>query len=472
MNTPSEIFKEYEQLRNFKLSLGERGIYEQNVINRRFFYGDQWYGAMVSNERPLVRHNVIKRIGEYKIGRLLNEDYRVGLCVKGVNYTVKQINSVKDGCKKLSQGEFEFLKTADQDEKRLLSKVLSDYFYVSLERMKMGEKINAAIKNSFITGSGIIYTYWDSALENGYGDIVTEVLPIENVYFGDEKEERIENQPFIIIATRLPVEQVKETAKKYGFNENRIAPDFNDGKVLVLTKLSKQNGKIMAVSVTEKAVVKKEYNTHLNRYPINLFSWDKKEDCIYSDSEITYLIPNQIAINRLLSASVWSTMYMGMPIMTVNGDTVTEDITNDPGQIIRVYGTNEDVAGAVHYVAPPDFSNGFNQTVENLIDSTLQSSGANMTAIDKISAGNTTAVEALNDSQKISALGLSLSYKCFLEDIALTFADFWINKYGKRDILINDENGRWHFPFDAERYKNLEFYATATLKEEKTDESN
>ena len=79
MNTPTEIFKEYERLRNFKLSLGEKGIYEQNIINRRFFYGDQWYGAGLSSERPLVRHNVIKRVGEYKIGRLLKDDYRIKL---------------------------------------------------------------------------------------------------------------------------------------------------------------------------------------------------------------------------------------------------------------------------------------------------------------------------------------------------------------------------------------------------------
>ncbi len=472
MNTPSEIFKEYEQLKNFKLSLGEKGLYEQNIINRRFFYGDQWYGANVSSERPLVRHNIIKRVGDYKMGRLLKDDYYVSLCAKGTDYTNKQLMSLKEATEKASNGEFEFSKTADEGEKRLLSKVLSDYFCVSLDRMKMTEKINAAIKNSFITGSGILYTYWDNCLEDGNGDIVCEVLPVENIYFGDYTENTVEKQPYIIIASRLPVEEVKAIAKKFGCDDTRIAADSNDSKVLLLTKLYKQNGKVMAVSVTEKATVRKEYNTFLNRYPINLFSWDKQENCIYSDSEITYLIPNQIAINRLLSASVWSTMYMGMPIMTVNGDTVTEDITNDPGQIIRVYGTNEDVAGAVHYVAPPDFSTGFNISVANLIDSTLESSGANMTAIDKISAGNTTAVEALNDTQKIAALNLSLSYQCFLEDIALTFADFWLNKYGKRDILINDENGCWHFPFDAQRYKNLTFYAKAQIKEEKADESN
>ena len=472
MNTPTEIFKEYEQLRNLKLSLGEKGLFEQNIINRRFFYGDQWYGANVSNERPLVRHNIIKRIGDYKMGRLLRENYNITLCAKGTDYTNEQIKSVMEASKNASKGKITFENTADENEVRLLSKVLSDYFYTCLDRMKMKDKITAAIKNGFITGSGIIYTYWDGTLEGGNGDIASEVLPIENVYFGDDTEDSVEKQPYIIIASRLPVLQVKETAKKFGSDYSRIAPDFNDGKVLVLTKLYKKDGFVMATSVTQKVTVRKEYNTLLMRYPINLFSWDKKENCIYSDSEITYLIPNQIAINRLLSASVWSSMYMGMPIMTVNGDTVTEDITNDPGQIIRVYGTNEDVAGAVHYIAPPDFSSGFNISVANLIDSTLESSGANMTAIDKISAGNTTAVEALDDSQRISASSLSASYRCFLEDIALTFADFWLNKYGKRDILINDENGSWHFPFDAQRYKDLTLYAKAVLKEEEKDESN
>jgi ferredoxin len=163
-----------------------------------------------------------------------------------------------------------------ENEKRLLSKVLSDYFAVCLDRMKMTEKITAAVKNGFITGSGIIYTYWDAFLDDGNGDIVCEVLPVENIYFGDEKEENVEKQPFIIIASRLPLNEVKETAKKYGSASDRIKSDFNDGKVLVLTKLYKQNGKVMAVSVTEKEIVRKEYNTFLNRYPISLFSWDKK----------------------------------------------------------------------------------------------------------------------------------------------------------------------------------------------------
>jgi hypothetical protein len=66
---PDGIWEEYEAGTKFKSGLGKRGLYEQGRINKRFFIGDQWHGARCGNDRPLVRHNLIKRIGEYKMAR-------------------------------------------------------------------------------------------------------------------------------------------------------------------------------------------------------------------------------------------------------------------------------------------------------------------------------------------------------------------------------------------------------------------
>jgi hypothetical protein len=49
-------------------------------------------------------------------------------------------------------------------------------------------------------------------------------------------------------------------------------------------------------------------------------------------------------------------MANGMPIMLANGDVINGDITNDPGQIIKIYGDLNDVAGAIRYVQPPAFA--------------------------------------------------------------------------------------------------------------------
>lgn len=477
MNTPSEIFKEYEKGRNYKASQGEKGLFEQNKINRRFYSGDQWYGATVSAERPLVRHNIIRRIGEYKMGELIKDSIKITLCAEGIGFTAKDTESATADKEKLSAGEYRFEAKPTDREFRMLSSTLSDYLEVCRKNNRLDEKLADVLKNSFITGTGVLYTYWAPDAAYGRGDIACEVLPIENVYFGDNTAETIEKQPYIILVTRPDTEEVKRTAALHGCDPALIKPDsIGQDKTTVYTKLFKKydgnRERIMAISVTEKAYVRKEYDTFLTKYPLNIFAWEKQENCIFGDSEVTYLIPNQIAVNRMLSASVWASMYMGMPIMTVNGDTVTEDITNDPGQIIRVYGTNEDVAGAVHYVAPPDFSSGFDAGVSSLIQNTLESSGAGMTTLSKIGYNNTAAIRSISSVSGVSAATLGLRYRSFLCEIALTFIDFWMNKYGKRPLLIEDSNGRWYFPFDSDRYKGMRFFAEAEIKKEEVNESH
>ena len=69
---PNEIFEEYRRGVEYKATFGKRGMYEQNRINERFYIGDQWYGAKCGNDRPLVRHNVVKRIGDYKMSQILS----------------------------------------------------------------------------------------------------------------------------------------------------------------------------------------------------------------------------------------------------------------------------------------------------------------------------------------------------------------------------------------------------------------
>ena len=70
--SPNEIFEQYKKGTEFKASIGSKGIYEQSRLNERFYVGDQWHGAKCGNDRPLVRHNVIKRIGDYKISQILS----------------------------------------------------------------------------------------------------------------------------------------------------------------------------------------------------------------------------------------------------------------------------------------------------------------------------------------------------------------------------------------------------------------
>ena len=453
---PFEIYSEYRAAADFKAGLGQRGMYEQNRINERFYIGDQWYGAKCGNDRPLVRHNVIKRIGEYKISQILSNPLTVGFSAEGVP------TALEGGVNR------------DAEEINGVMSLLGGYYNVTAERVSLNQLYEQVLRNAYVTGTGVLYTYWDGEIRTGLyadekktsqikGDIACEVLNIENVFFGDPYVTEVQKQPYIIISSCRETEEVIREARRHGADISTlraIEDGAIDGKITVLTKLYKEykadgGYTIKSVKVTENAVVRKDFDTGLRLYPVSLFSWERYGGMIYGESEITYLIPNQIAINRMITANVWSAMTSGMPMLVVNGDTVPDGITNEPGQIIKVFGTNEEVAGAVRYVAPPDFSKNFDSSVQSLINNTLTQSGANEVALGDSRADNATALITMRDAALMPLQILKNRFYAFVEETARIWADFWITQYSDRLIKISDQNGIWYMPFNASRYNEL-----------------
>lgn len=454
---PFEIFSEYRAAADFKAGLGQRGMYEQNRINERFYIGDQWYGAKCGNDRPLVRHNVIKRIGEYKMSQILGNPLTVSFSAEGVPTAASKGSDNKEA-----------------EEINGIMSALGGYYDVTAERVGLSQLYERVLLNAYITGTGVLYTYWDSGVRTGLfadeektvpirGDIACEVLNIENVFFGDPYTEQVQKQPYIIISSCRDTDEVLREAGRYGADTaalRAIEDGSADGKITVLTKLYKEykadgSYTIKSVKVTENALVRKDFDTGLQLYPLAVFPWERYGGVIYGESEITYLIPNQIAINRMITANVWSAMTSGMPMLVVNGDTVPDGITNEPGQIIKVFGSNEEVAGAVRYVAPPDFSKNFDSSVQSLIDNTLTQSGANEVALGDSRADNATALMTMRDAAVMPLQIIKNRFYSFAEDISRIWADFWITCYGRRQLKLSDGKGTRYIPFEAERLKGL-----------------
>lgn len=486
--SPRRIFAEYEAGRQYKESLGERGLYEQSKLNERFFVGDQWYGAQCGNSRPLARRNVIKRIGEYKMAAIGAAPAAVNYSAEGIPDNAGMKERINAERAKLEEGRFPEGEPNDA-EISVITAAMSDYFRVTAERLKFDSKKDLLLRNAYISGTAVAYTYWDDTVETGLyadaagtapikGDIAMEVLDIENVVFGDPNCDDVQKQPYIIIAQRRGAAEVRREARlrgAAGHEAEEIVPDGaynfnsgdrgefepeNSGRVTVLTKLFKEYSPdggftVKAVRVTENAVVRPEWDLKLRLYPLAKFCWERRRSSIYGDSEITYLIPNQIAINRALTAEVWALMAAGMPKMIVNGDSVTDNVTNDPGQIIKIYGTAEDVAGAIRYVSPPVFSPQLRDVIDSLAAYTMTDSGANDAALGDIRPDNAAAIIQLREAAMAPMQMYQNRFYDFIEDIARIWADFWINLYGDRWLRSEDKNGVRYLPFSAERYKRL-----------------
>ncbi len=502
------IWSEYEQGQQYKNSIGEKGIHDQARINERFFVGDQWHGVNAGNDKPLTRRNIIKRIGEYKMACIGNAPIAVNYTAEGVpnTYDLQNDNSMRS---QMMGGNYMQGRVSDEEVTIVMS-ALTDYFKTTAERVKYDDKKDLMLKNAYISGTGILYTYWDSDIFTGLyadqektvpikGDIDCEVLDIENVVFGDANNEDVQSQPYIIIAQRKDMAAVKRMAEKYGQPTDKIVPDNSYGsyknsgdrginepnnskRVTVITKLFKKydefgNATVWGKTVTENSIIRPEWNLMIHMYPIAKYVWERRKSCAYGDSEITYQIPNQIALNQAHSISVWAMQNTGMPKTIINGDLVPDGISNDPAEVIKIYGTAEDMMSAIRYVAPPNYGAAFINFTNAFAQNILSDSGATDMALGNFRPDNATAIVQAREAAMAPMQSYQNRFYSMNEDVARIWADFWITMYGRRLIKLNNGGTVEYMSFDAERYKGLVITAridigTSTLWSEAVSISN
>lgn len=476
-DAPRTVQEQYRAGVRYKAGLGERGLYRQNELNERFYAGDQWHGAACGNDRPLVRHNVIRRIGEYKMAAVGAGPIAVNFSADGLWDTQPGRDRVRELRRAAASGAIPALTAAEAAD--LTLSALSGYFATTAERVGLDTLVARVMKNAYCTGTGVLYTYWDDAVSTGLfadegrtvpltGDIACEVLDIGQVYFGDPSEENVQAQPYILIAQRRSVRDLRRLAALAGRPEDEVTairPDREGqppagepeeaGKALLLTKFYKEAGSLKAVQVCGDVTVRPAWDMGVRLYPVSVFRWETRPACAYGDSEVTWLIPNQIAINRMLTASVWAVLMQGMPTLLVNGDVIDGPVTNDPGQVIRVFGSGDDLNSAMRYVDPPTFSSALSGTAATLISDTLVQSGATAAALGDVSPDNTSAIVAVREASLLPLQTVRTRWYAFYEDVARVWAEFWVNAYGDRPLRVEDENGVWYLPFSGGDYRDL-----------------
>ncbi len=481
--SPKAIWTEYEKARSYKSSIGSLGLYEQAKKNERFMLGDQWNGADIG-DIPKVCLNVVKQIGDFKVSNIISNPCTAIYDFDGVpthleaqrSPNVEEINAIMADVRQ-KQVDFNV-------EHQAVATALTAHFRSVWERCKMDKLNQRGVRKAYISGSYVLYLYFDTSIKTGLysdvarenaitGDIAAEILDIANVYFGDHAECEVQRQPWIIISQRKALETVqREMVEKNGRpqaeadgikadDENDDVGNYNGGDselqdyVTVLTRFWKdEKGEVWAIQSVKQAIVKDKWKINMSQYPIALFNWDETDNCIYGHSEITELIPNQIAINRMVALEILSEMTMGMPKIIYNSNAITQEITNDPGQIIEVE-DGTDVQNAFRFVSPAQISPNWNRAQQNLIDNTKTISGATAVALGDVRPENTSAIVALREAANMPLQPILNRYYSFIEDVARIIGEFILRSYGKRSLRVETNGQVQYVPFDADRYKDM-----------------
>ena len=414
------VWELYQKSRRF---MELRGIYTDTDVNNRMYNGDQWEGAKLGDVEP-VQKNFIKPIVKYKISVIHDNLY-------AINYSTQNYENR------------EFRKSAER-----YCTMLNRYASRVWEKDKMDFKGRRVTKDAAINDEGIIYVNFDEEKMTP----INEIIKKNDIYYGNENDDDIQAQPYILLRKRMPVVNAIELALSLGMSEDKISYIVGDTEtfeesgeaakieldnmVTVVYKMYKKDGTVHYSVSTRWVEIVDDEDTGLSLYPIAHMNWEEKEGSARGEGEVRYLIPNQIEVNRTEVRRVLTVKYQAYPQKVVDVTKVSNpQALNTVGGIIKTNGAAvDDVHKVVGSLPPAQMSPDVKQLQEDLIQVTRDLAGAGDTATGQVNPESASgrAILAVQQASQAPMTEQKETYKNFLEDLARIWLEY---------LIIYSENG-------------------------------
>ena len=422
----TDVWELYEKGRNFHRMMG---VYTDTDRNYRMYNGNQWDGAKLGDVEP-VQKNFIKPIVRYKVGVVHDNLY-------AINFSSQNFEN-KD-----------FRKEAEK-----ICEMLNKRAARVWERDKMDVVGRKITKDAAINDEGIIYMNYDEELQ----DPVAERVKKNDIYYGNENDEEIQDQPYILIRKRMPVSNVIEMALAAGISEEETEKIIGDNDTFeesgeaakyeldnmctVITKMYKQNGTVHFAISTRYLEIKKDIDSGLSLYPVAHFNWEEREGSARGEGEVRYLIPNQIEVNKTEMRRVLTVKLQAYPTKIVDVSKVQNpSAMTKVGGLIKTTGTGvDDVNKIIGTLHPAQMSPDVKQLQEDLINVTRDLAGAGDVATGQVDAEQASgrAILAVQQASQAPMTEQKEAFKAFVEDIARIMLDMW-TVYSQNGITLEEE---------------------------------
>lgn len=424
----------YEKGRNYHRLTG---IYKDTDRNYRMYNGNQWEHAKLGDVEP-VQKNFIKPIVDYKMGVIHDNLYEI--CFSSMNFENKDFRGM-----------------AEEICTMLETKAARVW-----EKDKMDFKGRRVTRDAAVNDEGIIYVRYDEDTQMP----INEIIKKNDIYYGNENDDEIQPQPYILVRHRMPVVNARDLAESEGLGEEKLqlilgdndnfeesgeaAKDELDNMVTIITKMWKEKGTVHFSMSTRWVDIMENEDSGLTYYPIAHYLWDEKEGSARGEGEVRYLIPNQIEVNRTEVRRVLTVKYQAYPQKIINSEKIANpSAANKVGAVIKVKGGQsvDDVAKLISTLHPAQMSPDVRQLQEDLINVTRELAGAGEAATGQIDpeAASGRAILAVQQASQSPITSKKEGFKNFLEDLAKIWLDMWI-VYSPDGLklevdLVDDETG-------------------------------
>ena len=420
----TDIWELYQKGQNFMSK-----IYTNTDMNFRMYNGDQWAGLKIKGVEK-IQHNFIKKIVKHKVGTITANLF-------AVNYSPENIETN------------EFMEIA-QKTCDLLNKKASKVW----DKDFMDKKIKKVCRKSAINGESIVYVDYDESNNIPINEIISK----NDIIFGDENEEEIQLQPWIIIRQRKTISELQTLARNYGVKEEDVlnirgdsdlgsasgesAKNEIEDKCWLLTKLYRENGTVHFSQATKYCDLKNDIDTGLTLYQVAHYNWEDVEGSARGIGEVEQLIPNQLETNKTAMRRALTIKNIAYPQKVVNIDLINNpDAINRVGSTIKFKNVGNVRASDVFMNASagtisPD-SEKFQNELINL-STEINNAGDAVTGNINPESASGRAILAVQNAQNQPLNDQLIGLKSFIEDLARIWFEMW-RVYAKDGLLIEDE---------------------------------
>ncbi len=422
----TDIWNLYEKLSNF---MSRRNIYTDTDRNFRMYNGDQWYGLKVKDTEK-IQNNFIKQIVKQKVSNITSNLF-------AINYSPENIENK------------EFFEAA-QKTCDLLNKKASKVW----DKDFMDKKVKKWAKQAAINDEAICYVTYDKV-----NDLpLNEVISKNDIMYGNENEDEIQFQPYILIRQRKTIIELEEMARKEEIPEELIkelitdsetstlagdsAKDEVEDKSWLITKFYKRNGNVYYSQATKYCEIKKEGNLGTSLYPIAHFNWEDQEGNARGIGEVRQLIPNQIEANKIAMRRAVTSKNISYPQKVVDIDAIQNpsDI-NKIGALIKFKDTGGRRASDVFMTTMPGQMGTDSEKLQGELinlSKDLNNAGDSTTGNINPESASGRAILAVQNAQNQPLNDQLIGLKAFLEDIARIWFEMW-KIYAKNGLTIEVE---------------------------------
>lgn len=461
----TQIWKEYSQIKQY---LTGKNYYEQLEMNYNFARGDQWKN-LKSGGMPMPTDNIITPVCNYKIGVVSQNN--MSITFTNENFRKEDLEELEDGTS--------FRKIAEE----------------------VIEKINKNI-NRFFEANNLENNSWDYDEENCISGNVgmyiyeddenikkAEMIYGNNIFFSDENNNDIQDQSFILITFRRPIEKIKEEAEKYGLDKDKILQivadnDTNEqignkdevkdeqGKALCILKLYKKQKEITKIQdrtimnqygeeeIIQEEIKEKKTTVHMMKstknviyvpetdlglelYPIALNTWISEKNSIRGRGEPQDKIVNQIEINKTMARRDIAIALTAYPKAAYNSNMIgNPDALDKVGVAIEVKDRSvQNIKNAIDYLNPAQVSPDAKNFCDELSQKTKDNASASDSALGNINPEQASgrSIIAVRDASAIPINVHIARKKKFYEDIGRILFDFMQNvDVDGQQVIIND----------------------------------